>query len=127
MASQKQSVLPGSKTESGKLKTYVAGFASSILLTLAAYLLAINHAFSGYVLIVVLLELAIVQFTAQLFFFLHFGEGKSAYWRLITLILMIVFVLIVVLGSIWIMASLNYNMSPEHIQNYMKQQINEGF
>lgn len=109
------------------IKPYIAGFVSSVALTLVAYFLAIKHVFSGYVLIVVLLELAIIQFTAQLFFFLHFGRGKSAGWRLLTLVLMIVFVLIVVLGSIWIMSSLNYNMSPEHVQQYMTNQINEGF
>lgn len=115
------------KAEHGSMASYVFGFASSIILTLVAYFLATKHAFSGYVLITVLVELAILQFCTQLFCFLHFGREKKPRYRLLTVVLMLVFVLIVVLGSIWIMASLNYNMSPEHMQRYMTQQINEGF
>lgn len=127
MVSSKEYVVPEAKKETGNLPSYIFGFASSIILTLIAYFLATKHVFSGYVLITVLIELAIVQFTIQLYFFLHFGKGKSAGWKLLTLVLMVFFVVVLVLGSIWIMNSLNYNMSPQHINQYMQQQSAEGF
>lgn len=127
MASNKDYVIPEPEKESGSLPSYVFGFASSIILTLVAYFLAVKHTFNGYTLITVLVELAIVQFVVQLFFFLHFGKGKSAGFKLLTLVLMIFFVIVVVLGSIWIMSNLNYNMSPKHINQYMLQQSAEGF
>lgn len=115
------------KKETGSLASYIFGFASSIALTLVAYFLATNHVVTGYPLIVILLELAILQFVAQLYLFLHFGKGKSAYWKSITLILMLFFTIVVIAGSIWIMSNLNYNMSPEEVNTYMKQQAQEGF
>lgn len=118
--------VPEPDSEPGNLKSYVSGFALSVVLTLVAYFLVVGHVLSGYGLVIVLLELAILQFTAQLFFFLHFGKEKSPRWKLLTLVLMLVFVLIVVVGSILIMKSLNYNMSPERIQQYMTDQMNSG-
>lgn len=127
MATQKDYTVTESKQDGGSLPSYVFGFVSSIGLTLVAYFLAVHRVFIGSSLILILMELAILQFVAQLFLFLHFGKEKSPRWRLLTVVLMLVFVLILVLGSIWIMASLNYNMSPERIQQYMKNQISEGF
>lgn len=127
MAVHKEYVVPESKTEEGTMKSYVIGFVSSIALTLVAYFLAVNHVLNGYGLIVVLIELAILQFTAQLFLFLHFGKERSPRWKLLTLVIAIVVVLIVVLGSLWIIQSLNYNMSPDRINKYMNQQVGEGF
>lgn len=115
------------KAEGGNLKTYIFGFAISIILTLVAYFFAVDHVFSGFVLITVLLELAILQFAAQLFLFLHLGQKRGRGWRLLTIVLMLVFVLIVVMGSIWIMSQLNYNMSPSQVTQWMHQQSLESF
>lgn len=115
------------KHESTSLKSYVFGFVSSIILTLAAYFLATKHVFSGYVLITVLIELAILQFAAQLFLFLHLTKNPGRKWRLLTVVLMLVFVLILVLGSIWIMQELNYNMSPDQQLKWIHSQSLEGF
>lgn len=127
MSAYKQYVVPEAKPEEGTMKSYVAGFALSVTLTLVAYFVTVNHVLSGYALIIVLLELAILQFTVQLFLFLHFGKERSPRWKLLTLVMAIVVVLIVVLGSLWIMQSLNYNMSPDRINKYMNQQVGEGF
>ena len=43
-------------------------------------------------------------------------------------VFMIVTVATIVLGSIWIMANLNYNMmSPEQVDTYMLKQSKKGF
>lgn len=108
------------------LRSYISGFVLSIVLTLAAYFMATHHSFRDITLIEILVELAIVQFLVQMFFFLHLGRETKPRWRLLTVVLMIVFVLIVVLGSIWIMYNLSYRMSPAQMEQYMQRQSNEG-
>jgi cytochrome o ubiquinol oxidase operon protein cyoD len=127
MADLKEYRVASAQGEAGSMSSYVSGFVISIALTLFAYAIVVNHWLSGYALIIVLIELAILQFASQLFLFLHFGKGKSANWRLLTLVLMLFFVLVVIIGSIWVMSSLNYNMSPSYIQEYMVNQVNSGF
>jgi cytochrome o ubiquinol oxidase operon protein cyoD len=112
--------------ERGTLRTYVTGFVLSIAFTLIAYFAVVRHTFSGNVIIGVLLSLAIIQFVVQLFYFLHIGRETKPRWKLLTLFLMLIFVLIVVLGSIWVMYNLSYRMSPEQMQKYMLDQSSGG-
>lgn len=112
--------------ERGSYRTYVIGFVLSIIFTLLAYLTVIKQTFRGNGLIATLLGLAVVQFVVQLYFFLHVGRETKPRWKTLTLFLMLVFVLIVVLGSIWVMYSLNYRMSPNQINQYMVNQADGG-
>jgi cytochrome o ubiquinol oxidase operon protein cyoD len=57
-----------------------------------------------------------------LVFFLHLGQGKDTKWNLVIMLSTLTIVLIVVIGSIWIMNHLNYNMTPTDINNYMNDQ-----
>lgn len=113
-------------TDRGTLGSYVTGFILSIGLTLVAYFAAIKHVVSGQALIAVLLGLAVVQFAVQLFFFLHIGKETKPRWKLLVLFMMIIAVLIVVIGSIWVMYSLNDRMNPDQINHYMKSQADSG-
>jgi cytochrome o ubiquinol oxidase operon protein cyoD len=112
--------------ERGTLRSYTIGFGLSIILTLAAYFAVVKHAFSGKALLVVLLGLAVVQFMVQLFFFLHIGRETKPRWKLLMLFLMITFVLILVIGSLWIMYNLNYRMTPQQMDQYMRNQAGSG-
>jgi len=114
-------------TARGTLRSYATGFVLSIVFTLAAYFSVVRHVFSGKFLLLILLVLAVIQFFVQIFYFLHIGKETKPRWRVLTLFLMIFFVLVVVLGSIWIMYNLNYRMSPMRINQYMSQQAGEGF
>jgi cytochrome o ubiquinol oxidase operon protein cyoD len=109
-------------TDHGSVGTYVTGFLLSIIFTLVAYVSVMHHWLMGNWLVVLLLALAIVQFSVQLIFFLHVGRETKPRWKRLMLVLMIVFVMIVVLGSIWVMYSLNYHMSPQKIETYLKTQ-----
>lgn len=115
-------------TETKKITThtnpvqYIVGFMLSIALTLLAYFAVVERWFStkGIVFFIVLLALA--QFAVQLLFFLHLSQEHKPRWRLGMLGLMVVFVLIIVIGSIWIMDNLNYNMmqmTPSEQYKYM--------
>lgn len=108
--------------EGGSMRTYTTGFISSIVLTLAAYLLVSRKVFSGWGLVYAIIGLAVVQLFAQLFFFLHLGRGPNRKWNIVTLVLMLIIVFIVVAGSLWIMHNLNYHMTPQQMNLYMRQQ-----
>lgn len=105
--------------------SYVVGFVLSILTTLVAYLIVVKHLWPMSTLVYIVLGIAVVQLVVQLVFFLHIGRGSKL--KLITFAFAILVILIVVVGSIWIMNNLNENMmhmSPDRMQLYMHQ--NEG-
>jgi len=112
-------------SEQTTLRTYVTGFIFSVGLTLAAYILVVNHAFSKWALAFAVALLALVQFMVQLVFFLHLGQDTKPRFKVGVFLFMLLVVLIIVVGSLWIMHSLNYrmDMSPKRIQDYMNAQI----
>ena len=93
----------------GTTKAYVVGFSLSILLTLAAYFLVANRLLSGGVLIAAVIGLALVQLAVQLIFFLHLGQESKPRWNLAVFLGTVSIILIIVIGSLWIMNNLNYN------------------
>ena len=108
--------------ESGSMRSYTTGFIISIGLTIAAYLLVAQNILSGWGLVYAIIGLAVVQLFAQLFFFLHLGRGPNRKWNSVTLILMLIIGFSVVAGSLWIMHNLNYHMTPQQMNLYMRQQ-----
>ena len=109
--------------------SYVLGFLFALVLTWIAYVIVVNHLLSGAVLIGTIMGLALVQLLVQLVFFLHFGRDKKARWHGAALYFMLIILVIIVAGSLWIMANLNYHMtmSPEQMDMYMMKQGNKGF
>lgn len=101
---------------------YIAGFVFSIILTLEAYLLVVNHTFSHHILIGVVAGLAVVQIVLQLLFFLHLGSETKPRWRLLVFCFMSLVVGILVIGSLWIMGNLNYRMTPQQVTQYLNDQ-----
>jgi cytochrome o ubiquinol oxidase subunit IV len=113
-----------------KLKSYIIGYISSIVLTLAAYALieihvnSLHETFSHPFLTVAILTLAVAQFIIQLICFLHLASEHGPRWNLVVFASTIGIVLILVVGSIWIMNHLNYNMmaSPSQMNAYIQSQ-----
>lgn len=102
--------------------SYVIGFLLSLLTTLLAYFIVVNHIWPPQVLVYTVLGIAVVQLVVQMVFFLHIGRGS--HWKLLTFIFTLLVIAIVVIGSIWIMDNLNYNMmdmSPEEQRQYMSE------
>lgn len=112
-------------SERTTLRTYVTGFVSSVVLTVAAYMMVVDNAFSKWTLAIVVALLALIQFMVQLVFFLHLGQDTKPRFKVGVFLFMLLVLLIIVVGSLWIMHSLNYrmDMSPTHIQDYMNSQI----
>lgn len=104
------------------LRAYVTGYALSIVLTLTAYLLVTHHSFPRQAVIMAAVGLALTQFLVQLVFFLHLGTEAKPRWKLVVFMFMIMVVAILVFGSLWIMSNLNYRMTPQQINTYMRNQ-----
>lgn len=104
------------------LASYIIGFVMSLALTVLAYTIVVNRAeFSHTFVIGSISALALVQFFAQLVFFLHVGTEKKAWWKSVTFIFMVGVVLILVGGSLWIMNNLNYHMGHDEINKYLQE------
>src|SRR5713226_939630 len=97
------------KNNQATLKSYVIGFISSIVLTLAAYTLvqvhvnSLHETISHEVLLPAIMVLAVFQLLIQLIYFLHLNKESGPRWNLFVFLSTAAIVLVVVVGSIWIM------------------------
>lgn len=114
----------------GSKRSYVTGFLLSVVFTLIAFALVKVHVDSGHdylsddLLMIALPALAVMQLFIQLVFFLHVGRESKPRWNSWALSFAITVVVILVIGSLWIMSNLNYRMmsSPTEIQRYLDSQ-----
>lgn len=98
---------------------YVYGFIVSLAAILAAYIIVTQPGVSATATIIgVLVGLALIQLIAQVSYFLHLGDGPRPRWHLLSFLTMVMVVGFIVVGSLWIMANLDYNM--------MGDQMDEG-
>lgn len=91
----------------GTLKAYLIGFITCILLTGLSFFLVIAKILPKPMLTYTILGLAIVQATVQLLFFLHVGQEPKPRWETLVFFFMVMVLLIVFIGSLWIMYDLN--------------------
>ena len=100
------------KTERGTVKSYVIGFLLSLVFTAIPYYLVVNKTVEGNTLLATILGFAVLQMAVQIFFFLHLGRGPKPLYNVVFFVSTVGIILMVVLGSIFIMNHLNYNMMP---------------
>jgi len=96
----------------GTMTSYVAGFILSLLFTLIPYYLVVKKPTDKHTILATIIAFAVLQLVVQVVFFLHLGREKKPRWNLFFLTSTIGIILVVVLGSIWIMNHLHYNMMP---------------
>lgn len=103
---------------------YIVGFIGSLLLSLAAYAAVVHHYFvNTATTITVIVALALAQLGVQLFCFLHLGDEEKPRANLVAFMFAAMVVVIVVVGTLWIMYNLNYNMvMPADIDDYLRKQ-----
>jgi cytochrome o ubiquinol oxidase operon protein cyoD len=117
--------------DQGTYKSYIAGYLASIALTIIAYFAVVHPAYfslgSSVAVLATILVLAVVQLIVQMFFFLHVASQPGRTWKLFAFFSTLALVLIIVIGSLWIMNHLNYNMmaNPAQMQQYINDQ--QGF
>lgn len=86
------------------------GFLSCLFLTVGGYTVAQTNGLSLNAKIGIIAGLAFAQFVIQMIFFLHLGRERKPKWKLWMFFSMVIVVLILVIGSLWIMHNLDYNM-----------------
>jgi len=109
----------------GSYGSYVVGFILSIVLTLVAYVAIVNDWFTGMGALLFVTTLAVLQLFVQLLFFLHMGQERGPRWNFMTFVFAGIVVFIVVIGSIWIMYNLDYNMTHKMTPEQLDQSIIE--
>ena len=115
-------------------RSYVIGFIASLVLTFGAYVLVTGHIngqhqfLTHQIIAAAVLALAFAQLVVQLVFFLHMGREQKPKWNLYAMWFTVLVVAILIAGSIWIMANMDYNMQldrPSDIDNTIIK--DEGF
>ena len=109
---------------------YVYGFVSALLLSGLGYIMVVGNWFhSNLATMGALLLLAVVQLVIQLVCFLHLGVHKRSFNRTVSIVFTLAMMLVIVIGSVWVMRNLDYRMgmSSEEMNDYMLEQNKKGF
>lgn len=99
--------------ESGRsaMRSYVTGFVLSIFLTLFPYFIVVKHMLGEQGSFFAVVLFGVVQLFVQVIFFLHLSKKSRPLWNMVVLAFTVFVVSFLVIGSIWIMYNLNYNMT----------------
>lgn len=104
------------------MKAYFLGFLLSLILTIGAYFAVVGHSFSPAVLLILVALGSVAQIFLQFVCFLRLGVGpisegekqqilnEPTRWNVIFFLFTVLIALVIVIGSLWIMANLNYRM-----------------
>ena len=108
-------VAPGDESDGGlapRVLGYVTGLGLAILLTITSFFIAGTDLVWQPSIPVALVVLAVAQMGVHLVFFLHITTGPDNTNNVLALAFGVLIVLLVIGGSVWIMANLNHNMMP---------------
>jgi cytochrome o ubiquinol oxidase operon protein cyoD len=111
------------------VKQYMLGGALAAVITGIVYFVAINKWLEGAQLAAFCLVLAAVQLGIHLAFFIHVRDREGPNWSAMSFMFTALTALIIIVGSLWIMMNLNYNMgmTGEQMNEYMMKQNKKGF
>lgn len=108
---------------------YAIGFVLSLVLSMLAYFYVVLPGDKAW-LLPILGVLAVTQMAVQLVFFLHLGDEVGPRWRLASFGFMLLILVVVVVGSLWVMVHLNNNMmhmTSTQKDTYMMTEYDKGF
>lgn len=109
---------------------YAYAYILAAALSIAVYAIAVGGVFEGVLFAGVVLFAAALQLYIQSRYFLHLDDRKEKpRWKLVSYAFTWLTLLIIAVGSVWIMGHLNYNMgmSPSQMEDYMKEQSLRGY
>lgn len=102
----------------GTRKSYLIGFALSVILTAIPFWLVMADVISDTVIAtVVIMGFGVVQILVHMIYFLHMNTKSEGGWTMMAAIFTIIVIVIALSGSLWVMYHLNTNMMPGHIMN----------
>ncbi|MBA2815394.1 cytochrome o ubiquinol oxidase subunit IV [Candidatus Pantoea persica] len=92
------------------VKSYMIGFIFSVILTGIPFWIVMSGVSSQGMTLGVVVACAVSQVVVHLIYFLHLDTKSEGGWNIIAIVFSALIILIVVVGSLWIMWNLNYNM-----------------
>ena len=94
----------------GNVKQYTIGFIISVLLTVIPFGMVMAGGFSRGLLVTVIAITAVAQILIQLVYFLQMNSSSEQRWNVIAFVYTILTIAILLVGSVWIMNYLHFNM-----------------
>ena len=94
-------------------KKQAIAFFLMLFFSLLAYASVVGAWFSGALLVAFVVGCALLQTAAQIFLSLQIWKEPKPHWNAQMAIGMFVVTVLIVVGSLWIMANLDYNVMPE--------------
>lgn len=111
-----------SKHPYGSISSYVIGFILSLEFTIIPYYLVTTHrTVPGTTLLTTILVLGVLQMIIQVVFFLHLGRGPKPLYNVAFFVATVGMILVVTVGSIFIMSNLHSRMSPAAVTQKLSQ------
>jgi cytochrome o ubiquinol oxidase operon protein cyoD len=117
VALHQDDVAPGDERADGReiaegVRGYLIGFGLATLITVVAFFIAGTTLVWEPSIPIALFVLAIAQMGVHLVFFLHITTGDDNVNNILALAFGILIVVLLIVGSLWIMTHLNHNMIP---------------
>ena len=94
----------------GNTKQYTIGFILSVILTVIPFGMAMAGGFGRGIVMAVIAITAVAQVLVQLVYFLHMNSSSEQRWNVIAFIYTVLCIAVLLVGSVWIMNYLHYNM-----------------
>ena len=105
----------------GGLQSYLVGLGLAVLLTGVSFFVASTSLVWQPSIPIALFVLAVAQMGVHLVFFLHITTGPDNVNNVMALAFGVLIVLLLIAGSLWIMAHLNHNMpTMQHIMQMQR-------
>ena len=92
------------------LRMYLTGFALAVLLTALSFLTALVFSLSAGTTLLIVGVLGLLQLVVHLRFFLHIDTSRQKREDLDLILFTTLVVLIIVLGTIWVLGNLHHRM-----------------
>jgi cytochrome o ubiquinol oxidase operon protein cyoD len=96
----------------GSVKSYLIGFVLSVVLTAVPFALTMLHLMPVATLVPVIIGVGVVQIVVHLVYFLHMNTSSSHVWNNAAFVVALIIVLILIVGTLWVMYHMNHNMMP---------------
>ncbi len=113
---------PHSKHSHGTMNQLMMGFALAVVLTVVPFALVMAETeISKTVLVGIIMAFAAVQILVHLVYFLHVNTQSEQGWTVAAAVFAVIILVIVLVGSLWVMHNMNVNMMPSHSMMEMDQ------
>ena len=94
----------------GNTKQYTIGFILSVILTVIPFGMVMAGGFGRGIVMAVIAITAVAQVLVQLVYFLHMNSSSEQRWNVIAFIYTVLCIAVLLIGSVWIMNYLHFNM-----------------